>query len=103
MNKLSLSIIILLALNACTKDSNTILYESEEIDWNAKSKNTLPIEKLDFDPEETTSFMVNPNATEETIALFYNLKLLSQSGFIIGQQDAFSSFYQDNIGDSDIK
>lgn len=54
-------------------------------------------------PEETTSYMVNPNATPETIALFYNLKILSKTKFIIGQHNAFNSFYNDNSGDSDIK
>lgn len=54
-------------------------------------------------PEETASFMVNPNATPETIALFYNLKILSKTKFIIGQHNALSSFYNDNNGDSDVK
>ena len=54
-------------------------------------------------PEEAASFMVNPNATPETIALFYNLKILSKTKFIIGQHNALSSFYNDDIGDSDIK
>ena len=54
-------------------------------------------------PSETSSYMVNPNATAETIALFYNLKTLSKSNFLVGQQDAFNAFYNNNIGDSDIK
>lgn len=54
-------------------------------------------------PEETRSYMVNANATEETVALFYNLKILSESKFIVGQQDAFNFFYNNNAGDSDIK
>lgn len=54
-------------------------------------------------PEETSSFMVNPNATPETIALFYNLKILSQTKFLVGQENAFNSFYNDNDGASDIK
>ena len=56
-----------------------------------------------LNPEDTASYMVNPNATPETIALFYNLKNLSKTNFLIGQQDAFSSFYKNNDGDSDIK
>lgn len=55
------------------------------------------------DPEDTRTYMVNPGATDETVALFYNLKTISLSHFIVGQQDAFNSFYKDNIGDSDIK
>jgi len=54
-------------------------------------------------PQETPNYMVNPNSTPETIALFYNLKTLSKTKFIVGQQDAFNSFYNNNIGDSDIK
>tara|TARA_R110001606_G_scaffold86453_2_gene195520 strand:+ start:15038 stop:16273 length:1236 start_codon:yes stop_codon:yes gene_type:complete len=54
-------------------------------------------------PEETKSYMVNPNATAETVALFYHLKTISKSKFIIGQQDAFNAFYNNNSGESDIK
>ncbi len=49
------------------------------------------------------SYMVDANATKETVALFYNLKRLAATKTAIGQQDAFSSFYQDAGGDSDIK
>ncbi|WP_418509841.1 glycoside hydrolase family 26 protein [Corallibacter sp.] len=56
-----------------------------------------------LDPNDTQNYMVNPNATQETVALFYNLKTLSKDKFIIGQQDAFNSFYNNNQGDSDIK
>ncbi len=63
----------------------------------------LVVEEFILLPEETRSYMVNPNATDETVALFYNLKTMSKSSFIIGQQDAFNSFYNDNTGDSDIK
>lgn len=54
-------------------------------------------------PADTRSYMVNANATDETAALFYNLKTLSETKLLIGQQDAFSSFYNDNTGESDIK
>jgi len=37
--------------------------------------------------------MVDANATNETVALFYNLKKLSKTKFAIGQQDAFNGFY----------
>tara|TARA_R110001583_G_scaffold335_5_gene3038 strand:- start:564 stop:2126 length:1563 start_codon:yes stop_codon:yes gene_type:complete len=63
----------------------------------------LIVEEFILLPEETRSYMVNPNATDETVALFYNLKTVSKTNFIIGQQDAFNSFYNDNTGDSDIK
>ncbi|MEP6929408.1 MAG: glycosyl hydrolase [Flavobacterium sp.] len=49
------------------------------------------------------SYMVDANATKETVALFYNLKKLAKTKTAIGQQDAFNSFYQDAEGDSDIK
>ncbi|KAF2517297.1 glycoside hydrolase family 26 protein [Flavobacterium foetidum] len=49
------------------------------------------------------SFMVDANATKETTALFYNLKRLSKYKTAIGQQDAFTGFYQDAGGESDIK
>lgn len=56
-----------------------------------------------LNPAEASSYMVNPNATEETVALFYNLKRSSESQFIVGQQDAFSLFFRNNSGDADMK
>ena len=53
--------------------------------------------------QNVTNYMVDANATKETIALFYNLKILAKTKVAIGQQDAFNSFYQDAGGDSDIK
>lgn len=53
--------------------------------------------------ENARGYMVDPNATPETVALFYNLKKLSKTKTIIGQQDAFNSFYGNATGDSDIK
>lgn len=61
---------------------------------------------VETDPLTTsnaTTYMVDPNATKETVALFYNLKKLAKTKTAIGQQDAFNSFYQDASGDSDIK
>lgn len=49
------------------------------------------------------SYMVDPSATKETVALFYNLKRLAKTKTAIGQQDAFTGFYKDAGGDSDIK
>ncbi|SMO72371.1 mannan endo-1,4-beta-mannosidase [Flavobacterium nitrogenifigens] len=51
----------------------------------------------------TANYMVDANASKETVALFYNLKRLSRTKTAIGQQDAFNSFYQDAGGESDIK
>jgi len=53
--------------------------------------------------QNAATFMVDANATKETVALFYNLKRLAKTKTAIGQQDAFNSFYQDAGGDSDIK
>ena len=52
-----------------------------------------PVTTEDPTPENVRSFMVDPNATEETVALFYNLKKLSKTKFLVGQQDAFNGFY----------
>ncbi len=52
---------------------------------------------------ETRLEIVNANATDQTVALFYNLKNMASSNFIVGQQDAFSSFFGNNGGDADIK
>lgn len=54
-------------------------------------------------PENVKSYLVNPNATAETVALFYNLKNMSKSKTILGQQDSFNHFYKNLGGDSDIK
>lgn len=53
-------------------------------------------------PQNVRSFMVDPNATNETVALFYNLRQLAKTKFAIGQHDAFNAFYS-SAGDSDIK
>lgn len=64
---------------------------------------TPPVAVVDpVTPLNVRIFMVDPNATDETVALFYNLRKLSQTKFAIGQQDAFAGFYNAS-GDSDIK
>ncbi len=52
---------------------------------------------------ETRFNMVNQNATDETVALYYNLKTIAASQFIVGQQDAFDRFFENNVGASDIR
>ncbi|KAF2519575.1 beta-mannosidase [Flavobacterium salilacus subsp. salilacus] len=54
-------------------------------------------------PENVRSYMADPNATDETVALFYNLKKLQKTKYLIGQQDAFAGFYNNTGGESDIK
>lgn len=50
------------------------------------------------------TYMVDANATEATVALFYNLKKLAKTRFAIGQQDAFNGFYNNGSSvQSDIK
>ena len=53
-------------------------------------------------PQNVKNYMVDKNASTETAALFYNLRNLGKTKIIIGQHDAFNSFYQ-NSGSSDIK
>ncbi|GGP01998.1 mannan endo-1,4-beta-mannosidase [Cloacibacterium rupense] len=53
-------------------------------------------------PQNVKNYMVDKNASTETAALFYNLRNLGKTKTIIGQHDAFNSFYQ-NSGSSDIK
>lgn len=62
-----------------------------------------PVEVDPLTTQNAATFMVDANATKETVALFYNLKKLAKTKTAIGQQDAFNSFYQDAGGDSDIK
>jgi len=60
-------------------------------------------EEFLLSPQEAKFHIVNPNASSATVSLFYNLKKIARTSFIVGQQDAFSSFYNDNIGLSDVK
>ena len=62
-----------------------------------------PVQDDALTTQNVTNYMVDANATKETIALFYNLKNLAKTKVAIGQQDAFNSFYQDVAGESDIK
>ncbi|WP_281232283.1 glycoside hydrolase family 26 protein [Flavobacterium gelatinilyticum] len=62
-----------------------------------------PMQDDPLTTSNVTNYMVDANASKETIALFYNLKRLAQTKTAIGQQDAFNSFYQDAGTESDIK
>ncbi len=55
------------------------------------------------EPGEVRSYVVDPSATDETVALFYHLKNISKTNFAVGQQEAFSAHYQGAGGESDIK
>lgn len=81
-------------LTSCSKDGGTISDTPEVIP---------PVVIIDpVTPQNVRTFMVDQNATDETVALFYNLRKLSQTKFAIGQQNAFNGFYTSS-GDSDIK
>ena len=57
---------------------------------------TIPTPPVNTDPVTTQNvktYMVDKNATTETAALFYNLRNLGKTKIVIGQHDAFNSFY----------
>lgn len=61
-------------------------------------------EKQELNTKNISDFVVaKKKATTETLALFYNLKKLSQTAFAIGQQNAFNSFFYNIKGKSDVK
>ncbi|MBF8148579.1 beta-mannosidase [Winogradskyella sp. F6397] len=88
---------VIITLNTTSNPNTTI---------GSSNSATVTISELPEDfilsPEDAYLYMVNPNATPETIALFYNLKALSKTNFVVGQHDAFHSFYNDNEGESDM-
>jgi len=87
---LSLSILNLASCSSDNESNNEIIVDP-------------PTQGNVLTTQNVTNYMVDANATKETIALFYNLKILAKTKVAIGQQDAFNSFYQDVAGDSDIK
>ena len=86
----------LLVLTSCSKDSEVKAVTNPTVDTTTTTTVTLT-------KQNVTRYMVDSLATAETVALFYNLKTMSKTNFAIGQQDAFSGFYNDVSGDSDIK
>jgi mannan endo-1,4-beta-mannosidase len=91
--KIAVASLFILAMASCSSDK-----ESDDqiiID--------PPTQSDPLTTQNVTNYMVDANATKETVALFYNLKRLAKTKIAIGQQDAFNSFYQDAGGDSDIK
>lgn len=92
--KIAVASLFILAMTSCSSDK-----ESDDpvviID--------PPIQSDPLTTQNATNYIVDANATKETVALFYNLKRLAKTKVAIGQQDAFNSFYQDAGGDSDIK
>lgn len=78
---------------------------SSDDGYKGKTGGTGPVEEVPdvLTVDNVRSYMADPNATDETVALFYNLKKLSKSSYLIGQQDAFNGFFNNAAGDSDIK
>ena len=91
---ISLITVAVLTLTSCSKDDGTT---SETPVVNPPVLVADPVT-----PQNVRTFMVDQNATDETVALFYNLRKLSQTKFAIGQHDAFNAFYGVS-GNSDIK
>ncbi|MBW1654797.1 glycoside hydrolase family 26 protein [Flavobacterium quisquiliarum] len=87
---LSFSILILVGCSSDNDSNNEIIVDP-------------PTQDDPLTTSNVATYMVDPSATNETKALFYNLKRLAQTKTAIGQQDAFNGFYQDVGGDSDIK
>lgn len=96
MKKIFIPILMsaVLTLTSCSKDDGTT---SETPVVNPPVLVADPVT-----PQNVRTFMVDQNATDETVALFYNLRKLSQTKFAIGQQDAFNAFYGAS-GASDVK
>jgi len=93
----------------CSKDDD-VFEEIEVVDppvETPEEPDVTPEEPVEtaFYPyaEDAQLYMVDPDATVETVALFYHLKNLSKTNFVVGQQDAFSSFYGSSTGESDMK
>lgn len=87
---LSLSILTIVSCSSDNEDAGQVIVDP-------------PTQEDPLTTSNAANYMVDANATKETVALFYNLKRLAQTKTAIGQQDAFNSFYQDAGGDSDIK
>ncbi len=87
-----LIVVLALGLASCSGDDNK-----------AAATTTPPVQTDVLTAQNVRSYLADPNATAETVALFYNLHNTQKSKFLIGQQDAFNAFYQDAAGSSDIK
>ncbi len=87
-------------LMSCNNDDETI---TPEIDEETEEQEPIDEERFILEPGETTNYMVDAAATPETVALFFNLKKLSEKKFVVGQQDALNAFYNNISGDSDMK
>jgi len=87
--------LLTMALTACVACSSS--------DTTNEQGNPNPTPTDVVTPENVSSYLVDPQATSETAALFYNLRRLSKTQFAVGQHDAFYGYYQDNGTQSDMK
>lgn len=98
MKKLFLSVLASVAVSftGCSSDESTQ-------DTTQTPDTTTAADTIAITPANVRNYIVDANATDETVALFYNLKKLSATSFAVGQQDAFSSFYKGDNSASDVK
>lgn len=94
-NLYALLMMLICGLSGCSKEN--------DVSPTQPADTTQTVEEIKLTSLNTPQYMVDANATDKTVALFYNLKQLSKTKFAVGQQDAFNGFYM-NVGDeSDIK
>ena len=103
MKKIFLFLFMSLVLAGCSKDEDPVVNPDPDPVDPVDPVDPPGEEEFILQPEDTRTYMVDASATEETVALFYQLKTLSRNHFIVGQQDAFNAFYGNNSGESDIK
>ncbi len=90
---------VIIALSSCSKDDPAPDPTPDPVVVVPPVNVTEPLST-----KNVKTYMVDKNATAETVALFYNLKKLAETKFAIGQQDAFNGFYNNgSSAASDIK
>lgn len=87
----------IIALSSCSKDDPAPDPDPIVVDPPVVVTDVLTTQNV-------KTYMVDKNATAETVALFFNLKKLAKTKFAVGQQDAFNGFYNNgSSSESDIK
>lgn len=80
-------------ISAC-KDSNVADSDPNPTpDPDPVTEEPLPSDFAEPNAAAVLQLMVDKNATEQTAALFYNLKMSSREKIIVGQQDAYINFH----------
>src|SRR5690606_34100082 len=98
MKKLFTVLSLIILTTACSKEELPETPVSPEIPAPVVPEVPEEVEGFVLQPEDTRNHMADPAATAETASLFYNLKNISRESFIVGQQDAFNSFYGNTGG-----